>query len=146
MQDEGGRDVLDDEPLTHAGAAVDDASPEPERAPEAINDRSSRAVKGVLLALKAGPLFILALMMLFLWAATEGHVFMTFGNIGNVLEQSAGVCIIALGQLLVILTRWDPKTGGTVIAPIVLTLAVISAGTVWFGAVVGVLTASWRAV
>ena len=44
-------------------------------------------------------------MMLFLWVATEGHVFMTFGNIGNVLEQSSGVCIIALGQLLVILTR-----------------------------------------
>ena len=105
MQDEGGRDVLDDEPLTHAGAAVDDAPPEPEQAPEAINDRSSRAIKAVLLALKAGPLFILALMMLFLWVATEGHVFMTFGNIGNVLEQSGGVCIIALGQLLVILTR-----------------------------------------
>src|SRR4051812_40935877 len=103
MDDKKARDVLDDEPLTHAGAAVDDAPSEQE--PEAINDRSSRAIKGVLLALKAGPLFILALMMLFLWVATEGHVFMTFGNIGNVLEQSAGVCIIALGQLLVILTR-----------------------------------------
>ena len=32
--------MLDDEPLTHAGAAVDDAPPE--QAPEAINDRSSR--------------------------------------------------------------------------------------------------------
>jgi hypothetical protein len=32
------------------------------------------------------------------------------------------------------------------VAPVVLTLAVITAGTVWFGAVVGVLTASWRAV
>jgi Ribose/xylose/arabinose/galactoside ABC-type transport systems, permease components len=102
MADKEARDLLDDEPLTHAGAAVDDA---PEQAPEAINDRSSRAIKGVLLALKAGPLFILALMMLYLWVATEGHVFMTFGNIGNVLEQSGGVCIIALGQLLVILTR-----------------------------------------
>src|SRR3954449_5803673 len=103
MDDKKARDVLDDEPLTHAGAAAVDAPPE--QAPEAINDRSSRAIKGVLLALKAGPLFILALMMLFLWVATEGHVFMTFGNIGNVQEQSAGVCIIALGQLLVILTR-----------------------------------------
>src|SRR3954449_4987991 len=103
MDDKKARDVLDDEPLTHAGAAAVDAPPE--QAPEAINDRSSRAIKGVLLALKAGPLFILALMMLFLWVATEGHVFMTFGNIGNVLEQSGGVCIIALGQLLVILTR-----------------------------------------
>ncbi len=103
MQDNGRPDVLDDERLTHAGAAVDGAPTE--QAPEAINYRTSRTIKAVLLALKAGPLFILALMMLLLWAATEGHVFMTYGNIGNVLEQSGGVCIIALGQLLVILTR-----------------------------------------
>ncbi len=107
MTDKGGRDVLDDESVTRVVADVADVAPEPEigRGPDTAKDRSSRAVKGVLLALKAGPLFILGLMMLFLWAATERHVFMTFGNIGNVLEQSAGVCIIALGQLLVILTR-----------------------------------------
>jgi ribose transport system permease protein len=107
MKDKGERDVLDDESVTRVVADVADVEPNPEigRGPDTANDRSSRAVKGVLLALKAGPLFILALMMLFLWAATERHVFMTSGNIGNVLEQSAGVCIIALGQLLVILTR-----------------------------------------
>ena len=107
MTDREGRDVLDDESVTRVVADVADLEPNPEigRGPDTANDRSSRAVKGVLLALKAGPLFILALMMLFLWAATERHVFMTSGNIGNVLEQSAGVCIIALGQLLVILTR-----------------------------------------
>src|SRR3954447_24516655 len=84
-EDEGGRTVLDEDPLNHGGAAVYDApaEPEPEQVPEAVDDRSSRAIKSVLLALKAGPLFILALMMLFLWAATEGHVFMSFGNIGN---------------------------------------------------------------
>jgi ribose transport system permease protein len=107
MKDNGGPDVLGDESVTRfaADVAVVAAEPEIARAPDTANDRSSRVVKGVLLALKAGPLFILALMMLFLWAATERHVFMTSGNIGNVLEQSAGVCIIALGQLLVILTR-----------------------------------------
>jgi hypothetical protein len=91
------RDVIDDESASRVGISVDGATPQPEsgEGSDASNDRSSRAIKGVLLALKAGPLFILALMMLFLWAATEGHVFMTFGNIGNVLEQSAGVCIIA---------------------------------------------------
>ena len=99
--------MLDDESVTRLAADVADVAPEPEigRGPDTTNDRSSRAIKGVLLALKAGPLLVLALMMLFLWAATEGHVFMTFGNVGNVLEQSGGVCIIALGQLLVILTR-----------------------------------------
>src|SRR3954462_4180118 len=107
MQGEGRRDVLDGQSVTGPAAAVPDVAADPEigRRPAPANDRSSGAIKGVLLALKAGPLFILALMMLFLWATTERHVFMTFGNVGNVLEQSGGVCIIALGQLIVILTR-----------------------------------------
>ena len=68
-------------------------------------DGDSRSIRTLLLALKGGPLFILGLLVVVLWGTTEGHVFMTFGNVGNVLEQSAGVCIIAIGQLLVILTR-----------------------------------------
>ena len=110
--------MLDDESVTRGAADVADVAPEPEigRGPDTANDRSSRAIKGVLLALKAGPLFILALMMLFLWAATERHVFMTFGNIGNVLEQSGGVCIIALGQLLVILTRGIDLSIGSIVS------------------------------
>ena len=93
MTDREGRGVLDDESVTRVVADVADVAPEPEigRGPDTANDRSSRAIKGVLLALKAGPLFILVLMMLFLWVATERQVFMTFGNIGNVLEQSAGI-------------------------------------------------------
>jgi hypothetical protein len=64
----------------------------------------------------------------------------------DIKEHWISLGILVSLALLVILSRWDPKTGGTVIAPIVVTLAVIAAGTVWFGAVVGVLTASWRAV
>src|SRR3954453_22951952 len=118
MKDKGGRDVLDDQSVTGfaADAAVVAPTPEIGRSPDTANDRSSSAIKGVLLALKAGPLFILGLMMLFLWVATERHVFMTFGNIGNVLEQSAGVCIIALGQLLVILTRGIDLSIGSVVS------------------------------
>ncbi|HEY8305384.1 MAG TPA: ABC transporter permease [Lapillicoccus sp.] len=78
-------------------------------------ERGSTGIKVVLLGLKAGPLFILALLVVLLWASTEDHVFMTYGNIGNVLEQSAGVCVIALGQLMVILTRGiDLSIGSTV--------------------------------
>jgi len=99
--------VLQDESASRLASSDDGATPQPESGDgsDASSDRSSRGIAGVLFALKAGPLLILALMMLFLWAATERHVFLTFGNIGNVLEQSSGVCIIALGQLLVILTR-----------------------------------------
>ena len=64
-----------------------------------------RTIRVVLFALKGGPLVILGLLVLVLLVSTEDHVFLTFGNVGNVLEQSAGVCVIALGQLLVILTR-----------------------------------------
>jgi len=80
-------------------------SEEPPNVDRPVVEGDSKAIKAVLLALKAGPLFILLLMVVVLWATTTGHVFMSYGNIGNVLEQSAGVCIIALGQLLVILTR-----------------------------------------
>jgi hypothetical protein len=64
----------------------------------------------------------------------------------DIKEHWISLGILVSLALLVILIRWDPRTGGTAIAPVVLTLAVIAAGTVWFGAVVGVLTASWRAV
>ena len=48
--------------------------------------------------------------------------------------------------LLLLLAFWDPRRDGTVLAPIASGLAMIAAGTVWLGAIIGVLTASWRAV
>lgn len=58
---------------------------------------------------------------------------------------------IALGiftslALALVLSLWDIKRDGDVLAPIALGLAGIVAGTVWLGAIIGVLTASWRAV
>jgi hypothetical protein len=64
----------------------------------------------------------------------------------DVKEHWIALGILVSGALLVILSRWDPRREGGVIAPIVMSLAVIAAGTVWLGAVIGVLTASWRAV
>ena len=37
--------------------------------------------------------------------SVASDVFLSFENVGNVLKQSAVVCVLALGQLLVILTR-----------------------------------------
>jgi ribose transport system permease protein len=90
-----------------SGVAQDGLSPMQESTSldRPIVEGDSRMIRAVLVALKAGPVFFLVLMVLVLWLTTSGHVFMSYGNIGNVLEQSAGVCIIALGQLLVILTR-----------------------------------------
>src|SRR4051794_21576242 len=97
------RSVRTDGPAASVDAETEAGAVEPVTALPA--DGASRLIRSVLLALKGGPLFILGLLVVILWITTEGHVFLTFGNVGNVLEQSAGVCVIALGQLLVILTR-----------------------------------------
>jgi hypothetical protein len=63
----------------------------------------------------------------------------------DVKEHWIALGIFASAALLLILSLWDP-IDGAVIRPIVMSLAVIVAGTVWLGAIIGVLTASWRAV
>lgn len=62
-----------------------------------------RGVKLALLVLQAGPVAILLLLIAAL--AVLSDVFLTLENIGNVLNQSAVSCVLALGQLLVIVTR-----------------------------------------
>jgi hypothetical protein len=64
----------------------------------------------------------------------------------DIKEHWIALGIITSLALLVILTRWEPSRDGVAIAPVVLTLAYLTAGTVWLGAIIGLLTASWRAV
>jgi len=64
----------------------------------------------------------------------------------DVKEHWVALGIFVSGALIVILSVWQPKRDGSVIAPIVMSLAVIAAATIWLGAIIGVLTASWRAV
>jgi hypothetical protein len=64
----------------------------------------------------------------------------------DVKEHWVALGLFVSAALILILWLWDPKGEGGVVAPIVMSLAVIAAGTVWLGAIVGVLTASWRAV
>jgi ribose transport system permease protein len=60
-------------------------------------------VRLLLGALRLGPLLILVLIVIIL--ANLSPVFFTPGNLGNVLAQSSAIAILAIGQLLVILTR-----------------------------------------
>lgn len=64
----------------------------------------------------------------------------------DIKEHWVSLGILVSLALLVLLRLWEPGRDGAAIGAIVLTLGVIAAGTVWFGAIVGVLTASWRAV
>jgi ribose transport system permease protein len=56
-----------------------------------------RGLKVALAALRLGPVMILVLLVILL--------ILSFENVGNVLKQSAVICVLALGQLLVIVTR-----------------------------------------
>jgi ribose transport system permease protein len=85
-------------------AMVDEGPAVPRTPPVAM--KSSAAHRGLTVALatlRLGPLMILLLLVAVLSVASD--VFLSFENVGNVLKQSAVVCVLALGQLLVILTR-----------------------------------------
>jgi ribose transport system permease protein len=72
-----------------------------------------RWVGGLLTLLRLGPLLILIVLIVVL--ANLSPVFFTTQNLGNVLMQSAAIAILAIGQLLVILTRGiDLSVGSTV--------------------------------
>jgi len=62
-----------------------------------------RSLTIALTALRLGPLMILVLLVILLSIASD--VFLSFENVGNVMKQSAVVCVLALGQLVVIVTR-----------------------------------------
>ena len=64
----------------------------------------------------------------------------------DVKEHWIALGILAALGLVLVLGFWDPRRGGRELAPVILGLAAIVAATLWLGAVIGVLTASWRAV
>ena len=63
----------------------------------------------------------------------------------DIKEHWIALGILASVALLFVLAYWEPREG-PVLGPIVMTLGVIAAATVWLGAIIGVLTASLRAV
>jgi hypothetical protein len=64
----------------------------------------------------------------------------------DVKEHWIALGLFASVGLTLVLWLWDPRRDGTAFAPVVLGLAVVIAGTVWLGAIIGVLTSAWRAV
>jgi hypothetical protein len=64
----------------------------------------------------------------------------------DVKEHWVALGILAALGLVLMLAFWDPRTAGRELAPVVFGLTLIVAGTLWLGAVIGVLTAAWRAV
>jgi hypothetical protein len=64
----------------------------------------------------------------------------------DVKEHWAAVGLILSIACAVILRFWDPIRDGAAIAPVVLGLAVGASATAWLAAIVGLVTASYRAI
>jgi hypothetical protein len=62
----------------------------------------------------------------------------------DVKEHWIAMGILASAAVVLVLTLWD--VSALVIGPFVLGLAVLACATTWLGAIIGVLTAAWRAV
>ena len=100
--------------------AADDASaPSSNRdARAAGRDRSGSIATGccrsALCSLRAGPALILLLLIVVVSLTTP--IFFTSRNIGNVFSQTSVIAVLALGQLLVIVTRGIDLSVGSTIA------------------------------
>jgi len=73
-----------------------------------------RALQAAVLSLRAGPALILLLLIVVVSLTTP--IFLTSRNIGNVFSQTSVIAVVALGQLLVIVTRGIDLSVGSTIA------------------------------
>jgi ribose transport system permease protein len=95
--------------VTEAAPAVETTEPRTTPGPA----RDYRLLQAALLGLRAGPSLILLLLVVAVSLTTP--VFFTSRNIGNVFSQTAVIAVLALGQLLVIVSRGiDLSVGSTV--------------------------------
>jgi ribose transport system permease protein len=95
-----------------AQASQDVTVPEPEQ--PNVGLVKLRLVGSLLLLLRLGPLLILGVLVLVM--SNLSPVFATTQNVGNVLAQSAVIAILAIGQLMVILTRGIDLSVGSTLA------------------------------
>ena len=86
--------------------------PEPDQ--ETTGQLKLRLVGALLLLLRLGPVLILGILVLVL--SNLSPVFATTQNLGNVLSQTAVISILAIGQLMVILTRGIDLSVGSTLA------------------------------
>jgi ribose transport system permease protein len=73
-----------------------------------------RALRAGLVVIRLGPVLILLILIAVL--SVLSPVFLTTRNAGNVLSQTAVIAILAMGQLVVILTRGIDLSVGSVLA------------------------------
>ena len=124
-------------PGTRGGGAPSSGSP-------AAGPRRDLAGLG-LAALRVGP--ALMLLVVVLAAGALSPVFFTTRNLGNVLSQTAVIAILALAQLLVIVTRGiDLSVGSTLVFASVVSAKVMLALSGAAGTTYGTTDAGWGVI
>jgi ribose transport system permease protein len=73
-----------------------------------------RVLRGALTVIRLGPALILAGLVVAMTLLSP--VFLTTGNVGNILSQTAAIALLAIGQLLVIITRGIDLSVGSTLA------------------------------
>src|SRR5437762_14258747 len=102
-----------------------DSQPAPSR-PATRVPRVLDGQRAALAAIRIGPgLMLIAVVAV---VATLSPVFLTTRNVGNVLGQSAVIAVLALAQLLVIITRGIDLSVGSVLALSAVVGAMVYAG------------------
>ena len=76
--------------------------------------RHYRVLRVALAVIRLGPVLILAGLVIAMTLLSP--VFLTTGNVGNVLSQTAAIAVLAIGQLMVILTRGIDLSVGSTLA------------------------------
>jgi ribose transport system permease protein len=124
VPDIGAKDHQDVSALTGDAGSRSSSKPEPAHTADEVTVREPeqesvglvklRLVGALLVLLRLGPLLILGALVLIM--SNLSPVFATTQNVGNVLAQSAVIAILAIGQLLVILTRGIDLSVGSTLA------------------------------
>ncbi len=73
-----------------------------------------RLLRGALAVIRLGPALILACLVVAMTLLSP--VFLTTGNVGNILSQTAAIALLAIGQLLVIITKGIDLSVGSTLA------------------------------
>lgn len=113
VTDPGGADLIRRESARSA-PAVASGAPSGSSARDQPPARLDGWLRVALLLLRAGPLLILVVLILVITMLSP--VFLTTRNVGNVLAQTAVISVLALGQLVVIITRGIDLSVGSTLA------------------------------
>lgn len=97
--------------------------PEPSRQVDHSAGGTYRVLRIALAVIRLGPVLILAGLVLGMTLLSP--VFLTTGNVGNVLSQTAAIAVLAVGQLFVILTRGVDLSVGSTLAVASVTGAIV---------------------